>query len=117
MRDLSEITALRGIEVSHEAIRDWEVKLLPAMDDALRKRRHGRRRNPGTSRFCQVSRQCFDCSGLEPVGSRVLHDPGRKSGASFQAEAAERGGDGLVVTAKRTGKVAQFAVLAAEAVG
>ena len=29
LRDLSEILLLRGIEVSHEAIRDWETKLLP----------------------------------------------------------------------------------------
>ena len=39
LRDLSEIMALRGIEVSHEAVRDWEAKLLPVMGDALRKRR------------------------------------------------------------------------------
>ncbi len=34
LRDLSEILALRGIEVSHEAVRDWEAKLLPIMGDA-----------------------------------------------------------------------------------
>ena len=44
LRDLSEILALRGIEVSHEAVRDWEAKLLPIMGDELRKRRHGWRR-------------------------------------------------------------------------
>ena len=49
LRDLSEIMALRGIEVSHEAIRDWETKLLPIMGDALRKRRHDTRRSSGTS--------------------------------------------------------------------
>jgi putative transposase len=49
LRDLSEIMALRGIEISHEAIRDWETKLLPVMGDALRKRRHGTRRGAGTS--------------------------------------------------------------------
>ena len=38
LRDLSEIMALRGIEVSHEAVRDWEAKLLPVMGDELRKR-------------------------------------------------------------------------------
>ena len=41
LRDLSEILALRGIEASHEAVRDWETKLLPVMGDALRKRRRG----------------------------------------------------------------------------
>ena len=49
LRDLSEILALRGIEVSHEAVRDWEVKLLPVMGDALRKRRFGKRRMSGAS--------------------------------------------------------------------
>ena len=38
-------------------------------------------------------------------------------GASCEAEAAERGEDGLVVTATRAEEVAEFAVLAAEAVG
>ncbi len=49
LRDLSEILALRGIEISHEAVRDWETKLLPVMGDALRKRRHGSRRGSGVS--------------------------------------------------------------------
>jgi putative transposase len=49
LRDLGEILAIRGIEVSHEAIRDWEAKLLPVMGDALRKRRHGTRRGAGIS--------------------------------------------------------------------
>ncbi len=49
LRDLSEIMAPRGIEVSHEAVRDWEAKLLPIMGDDLRKRRHGTRRRPGVS--------------------------------------------------------------------
>ena len=49
LRDLSEIMALRGIEVSHEAVRDWETKLLPLMGDALRKRRHGSQRGSGVS--------------------------------------------------------------------
>ena len=41
--------ALRGIEDSYEAGRDWEAKLLPVMGDALRKRRFGKRRVSGTS--------------------------------------------------------------------
>ena len=49
LRDLSEIMALRGIEVSHEAVPDWETKLLPVMGDALRQRRHGTRRGCGSS--------------------------------------------------------------------
>ncbi|WP_284947779.1 IS6 family transposase [Acidisoma cladoniae] len=49
LRDLSEIMASRGIEISHETVRDWEVKLLPIMGNALRKRRHGTRRAAGVS--------------------------------------------------------------------
>ena len=49
LRDLSEILLLRGIEVSHEAIRGWETKLLPIMGQELRKRRYGKRRGPGAS--------------------------------------------------------------------
>ena len=49
LRDLSEILALREIEVSHEAVRDWETKLLPVMGEALRERRHGTRRSSGIS--------------------------------------------------------------------
>ena len=53
LRDLSEIIALRGIEVSHEAVPDWETKLLPVMGDELRKRRHGRRRGCGSSWYVE----------------------------------------------------------------
>ena len=49
LRDLSEILLLRGIEVSYEAVRDWEAKLLPIMGEELRKRRRGKRRGPGAS--------------------------------------------------------------------
>ena len=49
LRDLSEILVLRGIEVSYEAIRDWETRLLPVMGDELRTRRHGRRRGSEAS--------------------------------------------------------------------
>ena len=47
LRDLTEIMALRQIEVSHEAVRDWETKLLPVMGDTLPKRRFGTRRGAG----------------------------------------------------------------------
>jgi putative transposase len=49
LRDLSEMLLLRGFIVSHEAIRDWETKLLPILGDALRKRRHSTRRSAGIS--------------------------------------------------------------------
>jgi DDE domain len=53
LRDLSEILLLRGIEVSHEAVRDWETKLLPIMGEELRKRRHEKRRGPGASWYVE----------------------------------------------------------------
>src|SRR3712207_2284135 len=33
---------IRGIVFSHEAVREWEAKLAPALADELRQRRHGR---------------------------------------------------------------------------
>ena len=51
------------------------------------------------------------------MGSRVLHDPECKSGASCEAEAAGGGGDDLAVTVSETEEVAAFAALAAEALG
>ncbi len=50
---LSEILALRGIEVSHETVRTWETKLLPMMGDALRRRRQGTRRGSGGELVCR----------------------------------------------------------------
>jgi putative transposase len=47
LRDLSEMLLLRGFIVSHEAVRDWDTKLLPILGDALRKRRHGTGRGAG----------------------------------------------------------------------
>ena len=49
LRDLSEIMALSGIEINYSAVRAWEGKLLLVMGDALRKRRHDRRRGCETS--------------------------------------------------------------------
>jgi len=42
LRDLSEMFLIRGIEFSHEAVRDWEAKLTPSLIDSLRGRRKGR---------------------------------------------------------------------------
>jgi putative transposase len=57
---------LRGFIVSHEAIRDWETKLLPILGDAVRKRRHGTRRGTGISWYVDetyLSRWCLPLSG------------------------------------------------------
>jgi putative transposase len=42
LRDLPEMFLIRGIVFSHEALRDWEAKLTPALAESLRRRRHGR---------------------------------------------------------------------------
>jgi putative transposase len=49
LRDLSEMFLIRGIVFSHEAVREWEAKLAPALADELRQRRHGR---GGAGRRC-----------------------------------------------------------------
>ena len=42
LRDLAEMFLIRGIVFSHEAVRDWEAKLTPALAEELRRRRHRR---------------------------------------------------------------------------
>ena len=42
LRDLSEMFLIRGIVFSHEAVRDWEAKLTPALAEDLRRRRRGK---------------------------------------------------------------------------
>src|SRR6201996_9107805 len=42
LRDLPEMFAIRGIVFSHEAVRDWEAKLTPALAEDLRRRRRGK---------------------------------------------------------------------------
>ena len=41
LRDLAEMFLTRGIVFSHEAVREWEAKLTPALVEALRRRRRG----------------------------------------------------------------------------
>src|SRR4051795_8350648 len=40
--DLAEMFLIRGIVFSHEAVRDWEAKLTPALAEGLRRRRRGK---------------------------------------------------------------------------
>ena len=42
LRDLPEMFAVRGIVFSHEAVREWEAKLAPALAEDLRRRRRGK---------------------------------------------------------------------------
>src|SRR5438067_689695 len=46
LRDLAEMFLIRGIVFSHEAVREWEAKLTPALAEELRRRR---RRHIGRS--------------------------------------------------------------------
>src|SRR5579864_5219561 len=46
LRDLAQMFLVRGIVFSHEAVRDWEAKLTPALAEELRSRR---RRHIGRS--------------------------------------------------------------------
>jgi putative transposase len=41
LRDLPEMFALRGMVFSHEAVREWEAELTPALAEELRRRRRG----------------------------------------------------------------------------
>src|ERR1700761_4586405 len=42
LRDLPEMFLIRGIVFSHEAVRDWEGKLTPALAEGLRRHRRGK---------------------------------------------------------------------------
>src|SRR6202521_1271706 len=42
LRDLPEMFLIRGFVFSHEAVRDWETKLTPALAESLRRRRRGK---------------------------------------------------------------------------
>src|SRR3954454_21726336 len=42
LRDLPEMFAVRGMMFSHEAVRDWEAKLTPALAEDLRRRGRGK---------------------------------------------------------------------------
>ena len=41
LRELAEMFLIRGFVFTHEAVRDWEVKLAPLLAEGLRKRRAG----------------------------------------------------------------------------
>ena len=42
LRDLPEMFAVHGMVFSHEAVREWEAKLTPALAEELRRRRRGK---------------------------------------------------------------------------
>src|SRR3954454_9412950 len=53
LRDLPEMFLVRGLVFSHEAVREWEAKLAPALAEGLRRRRRGK---AGRSRRCRRQR-------------------------------------------------------------
>ncbi len=55
LRDLPEMFLTRGIVFSHEAVRDWESKLTPALAESLRRRRHGK---AGRSWYVSAGKFC-----------------------------------------------------------
>jgi putative transposase len=42
LRDLPEMFLIRGVVLSHEAVRDWEAKLSPGLAESLRRRGRGK---------------------------------------------------------------------------
>jgi transposase-like protein len=77
LRDLSEIMLLRGFTVGHESIRRFEAKLLPAMGEALRKRRHGIGRSSGRSWYADETylkvygRWCYLYRAIDRDGNLI----------------------------------------------
>jgi len=49
LRDLAEMFRDRGVLFTHEAVREWEAKLAPVLNETLRKHRRGR---VGRSWYC-----------------------------------------------------------------
>ena len=77
LRDLSEIMLLRGFTISHESIRWWELKLLPVMGEALRKRRYGIGRISGQSWYADETylkvhgRWCYLYRAIDRDGNLI----------------------------------------------
>jgi len=42
LRDVVELCLLRGVELTHETVRDWEQRFAPYLTDQLKKRRRGK---------------------------------------------------------------------------
>ena len=98
LRDLSEILLLRGIEVSHEAVRDWETKLLPVMGDELRKRRRGKRRGPGASWY--VDETYLKVRGKWAYLYRAIDRDGNLIDAHAERTSRHGGSEGLLPLGK-----------------
>src|ERR1700710_2154746 len=75
LRDLPEMFLIRGIEFSHEAVRDWEEKLTPTLAENLRRRR--RRGKVGRSWYVDETyvkvqgRWCYLYRAIDTTGALV----------------------------------------------
>ena len=92
--------ALRGIEVSHEAIRGWEAKLLPIMGDEPRKRRHGWRR--GFSARWHVDETYLKVRGSWTYLYRAIDRDGNLIDAMLSAHRDMRAAKALFRSARAT---------------
>ena len=74
LRDLPEMFAVRGMVFSHEAVREWEAKLTPALAEDLRR---VRRRKIGRSWYVDETylkvdgRWCYVCRAIDRSGALV----------------------------------------------
>jgi putative transposase len=65
LRDLPEMFLIRGIVFSHEAVRDWEAKLTPALTENLRRRGAAGRVGAGMlTRVCRERTTSNGCAEL-----------------------------------------------------
>src|SRR4051812_4138146 len=76
LRDLPEMFLVRGLVFSHEAVREWEAKLAPALAEDLRRRRRGKAGRSwyvdetyikGQGRWCYVYRAIDSTGALVDV--------------------------------------------------
>jgi hypothetical protein len=83
-RDLPEMFPIRGIELSYEAVRDWEAKPTPSLIDSLRRRRKGRlgRSWCVDETYMKVQgRWCYFYRAIDRSGALVdAHRRGRRRG-------------------------------------
>jgi transposase-like protein len=74
LRDLPEMFAVRGIVFSYEAVREWEIKLTPALAEDLRRCRRGK---VGRSWYVDETylkvhgRWCYLYRTIDPSGALV----------------------------------------------
>src|SRR4051795_9646785 len=74
LRDLPEMFAVRGIVFSHEAVREWEAKLTPALAEELRRRRRrkeGRRWHVDETYVKAQGRWCYLYRAIDQHGNLV----------------------------------------------